>query len=171
MNDPVGNFDSHGTIPLVAAIPLLGGVVGGSTGAVSEFASGGNVVDGFVSGFVSGAIGTAVGLAASAIPGVGVAVSGAVGGFTGSVTDSLVNGSSLSAGNVAFGTINGALGSTAAAKLLPTRGRLPDLLTDRNASNFGKNPQRLVGQEAISGAVGGGVGTLLGMGAGSILCR
>ena len=58
-------------------------------------------------------------------------------------------------------TIFGAGGGVAANKLAPTVGRSPSLLKSRNSKNFGPNSKRLVGQEAISGAIGalGGVVT------------
>ena len=50
---------------------------------------------------------------------------------------------------VGAGSVSGGL----AAKLLPTKGRLPDLLTPRTSKNIGPNSLRMIGQESGSDAI------------------
>jgi RHS repeat-associated protein len=167
LQDPQNAIDPSGNVPLAALIPVVGGLVGGGIEAYAAAASGGNVVGAFASGFVSGAVGSLAAMGAASVPGVGVAVAGAVGGVAGSLTSGLLSGGPLNAAELAVGTVAGAATSAVAAKLLPTVGRLPDLLKLRDISNFGKNSQRLVGQEAASGAMGGGFGAIFG----GLLCK
>ena len=96
--------------------------------------------------------------------GVGIATgnpfaAGAAGGAVSSAVSQGFSGN-LDAANFAVSTVTGALAGPLASRITPTVGRLPFLLKSRNANNFGKNSQRLVKQEAISGTIGGIVGAV-----------
>jgi RHS repeat-associated protein len=169
INSPLTHVDPSGNVPLFLLLPIVGGVISGGVGAISQASSGAQPADvgrGFLAGFASGFVGTAAAMGVAAISGVGGAVAGAVGGLVGSLTQGYVSGVPTSAIDAAVGTVTGAVGAMATA-LLPTKGRLPDLFTPRTSSNFGKNSQRLIGQEVISGAIGGGLGSAAGTATGT----
>ena len=116
------------------------------------------VAGAFGRGFVSGASGTLAGI------GIGIATgnpfaAGAAGGAVSSIVDQGISGK-FNRDNFLVSTMTGAIAGPLASKLLPTVGRLPNLLTPRNAGNFGKDSMRLTGQESLSGTVGGVVGSV-----------
>ena len=169
VNTPLTLVDPSGNIPLLLLLPTVGGLISGGVSAASQAASGAgarDIASGFLAGFASGFIGTAAAIGTAAVPGVGAVTAGAVGGLVASLTQGYVSRLPMSAVDVAAGVVTGALGAGGAAAVLPTKGRLPDLFTPRSLSNFGKNSQRLVGQEGIAGAVGGAGGAAVGMFAG-----
>jgi RHS repeat-associated protein len=160
--NPSNLVDPSGLIaPLAVVIPGVGGLINGGAEAVvaalAQCATAGSVAAAFGRGFVSGAGATAAGLLASG-GGAGVLVAGAYGGFVGSTLKQSLAESSWSVTTFVLDTALGALGSRVAADLLPTKGFLPSLSKARGPSEFGKNSQRLVGREAVSGALGAATG-------------
>jgi RHS repeat-associated protein len=162
--DPINLVDPDGNIPLIVAVPLVGGVVNGLFGAAQQISSGaglGDVGAGFLNGFASGVTGTAVAVGLGMIPAVGPAVAAAGGGLAGSLTGQWASRMPMNAVEAAFSTVGGGLGGYAASKLMPLRGFEPNPWLPRDASNFGKNSQRMIGQEAIDGGVGGAFGSVV----------
>jgi hypothetical protein len=157
--DPTGEF-----VPLALIIPAIGGLINGGFSVYNELGgcsvTFGNVLGAFGRGFASGFVGTGVGL------GVGVAtrnpyLAGAAGGLAGNLVEQGISGNGIDPRSAVVSTVVGGVAGPVAGRIIPTRGRLPDLLRRRTSDNFGLNSQRLLGQEAISGAAGGAVGSAL----------
>ena len=152
-NDPVNFVDQDGKFPLALIIPLVSGLISGAIDAFNASQqcnpSVGNIAKAFGKGFLSGAVGA----------GTGFGVGGAVGGVIGEGLKQGINGD-FDPVSLVFTAGTGFVGGKIARKVLPLRGRKPSLTKRRNANNFGKNSTRLVGQELISGGIGGGVGVL-----------
>jgi hypothetical protein len=81
--------------------------------------------------------------------------------LAGSLTGPWASRMPMNAVDAAFSTVGGGLGGYAASKLMPLRGFEPNPWLPRDASNFGKNSQRMIGQEAIDGGVGGAFGSVV----------
>ena len=169
-NRPVSLSDPTGEIIPLLAFGLIatGGLVGGTSRVLTQ----GGGLGSFGRGFLSGSVGTATGL------GVGLLTknpfaSATAGAATSDALDQLLFGDCFNfnqfATNTAIGGLTGGLlglGGSAgnlASKIpgLQTVGRLPKVFKPRTFSEFGKNSQRLIGQElfnsTISSAVGAGV--------------
>lgn len=158
VNDPINFIDPKGeiAIPLIAAIPIVGGLI---NGGIEAFQCKGDLsakAGAFAKGFASGFVGTAVGLGVAA----GTAnpfLIGASGGLSANLVDQALSGNDLDAKSAAIATVSGAVGGKVASRVLPLKGRRPSLIKPRNGDNFGRNSQRLLGREAIGGAVSGGI--------------
>ena len=152
--DPIDNTDPTGKfVPLVVILPIIGGVIGGISDVINatpcqdKWAA-------FGRGFLSGASGTLVGLGVTALTG-NPWIAGAAAGESSSVIDQYIAGEPINPEDVAVATVAGGIGGLVFNKALPTRGRLPNLTLPRNARNFGRNSQRMAGQESGTDALGG----------------
>lgn len=155
--DPTGEF-----VPLIVLIPVMGGLVNGIAAEIEEAqkcdSSVGSIMAAFGRGFVSGAGGTLASMGIFAVTG-NPFLAGAGGGLAGTALDQAISGD-VSVPGLAKGTAVGALTGPLGGKLLPTRGRLPNLMTPRGVTNLGKNSGRLIGQEGLSSAAGGAAGSV-----------
>jgi hypothetical protein len=153
--DPVDNTDPTGEfVPLIVILPAIGGLVGG----IADVLSAGECENKFAAfgrGFVSGAVGTLAGIGVIATTG-NPWLAGAAAGTVSQGLDQTISGQ-YNLPNAVVGTVTGGILGGAAAKALPTIGRLPNLLTPRTSSNMGLNSLRLVGQEAGSDVTAAGV--------------
>jgi RHS repeat-associated protein len=164
LNDPIRLVDPSGeVIPLAVVIVGVGGLVGGGLEAAATFRAGGGVEDvtrAFGKGFVSGAVGTATGLLTGLVTGNPFLI-GASAGLAADLSRQLISNGfqvgCLDAISAATSTGLGAVLGSAVKGIpgLKTRGPLPDLFRPRHLNEFGANSQRLVGQEAVGGAMGG----------------
>ncbi|GEM_PF-1317850 len=155
-NDPSGEF-----VPLLVLIPAVGGLISGAFEAFNESrkcnAGLSDLLKGFGRGFVAGVLGTLSGIGAGVATG-NPFVGGAVGGAAGSAANQVLASEDFSFSGLVGGAALGAVTGPFASRVLPTKGRLPSLLTPRTTRNFGRNSARLLGQEALSSGIGGGIG-------------
>ncbi len=157
--NPVMLVDPDGNIPLLAIIPATGGLISGGFNAYDAYQNNKNVFTAFGTGFVSGATGTLAGMGATAVTG-NPYIGGAAGGAVGNLVDTGLSGGQFSTINFGTSVVSGSVLGPLASRIIPTVGRLPNLFTSRNSSNFGPNSARLVGQEGFSGLVGGIIGAI-----------
>ncbi|NOT13920.1 MAG: RHS repeat-associated core domain-containing protein [Methylococcaceae bacterium] len=157
--NPIMLVDPSGTIPLLAIIPATGGLISGGFSAYNAYKSDKNVFTAFGTGFVSGAAGTLAGIGATAVTG-NPYFGGAAGGAVGNLVDTGLSGGQFNTINFGTSLVSGAVLGPLAGRIIPTQGRLPNLFTSRNMDNFGPNSARLVGQEGISGLIGGTLGAI-----------
>ena len=144
LSDPTGQF-----LPLLVILPLAGGGIGGLADVLTAGPCD-SKWGAFGRGFVAGAAGTFAGLVSGDNPWI----AGAVGGGASQLVDQALSGD-WSPGNLAIGTVTGGVASGAVSKLIPTVGRLPNLLIPRNMQNFGPNSARLLGREAANDIANG----------------
>lgn len=163
--NPVNFIDPDGRIPIFIPIILTGGTISGIFDAYDAWNKGqsfGCIAKSFGVGFASGAVGTTTGLV------VGLATAnpflvGASGGLTSSLAKEGLNGwNDDSAGKVFIGTAGGALTGPLAGKIpgLRTVGRQPNIWAERTLGEYGKNSNRLIGQEAAGGVMGTAFGNV-----------
>lgn len=158
-NRPLSFVDPTGEIPLIVIIPLVGGAAGAFWEAIGAAQCGNNdpldIAAAAGRGFLAGAAGTAAGIALRN-PYAG----GAVAGGVSDAVNSLAQGRAPTIESVGTGAAIGAVSAGIGAKAFPTKGRKPFLTKNRNSTNWGLNSDRLVGQAATGGAVGGSLGAL-----------
>jgi len=163
--NPITLVDPSGEFPLLVILPVVGGTISGAFSAADVFAAGGgfgDVATAFGRGFVSGATGTLVAIGVGVATGGNAIAAGAAGGAVGNLVDQALSGNGFDPLGFATATIVGGVLGPLVDELIPTRGRLPNLLKWRNFNNFGPNSIRLTGREALGSTFSGTSGVLAG---------
>jgi RHS repeat-associated protein len=163
--NPVGHIDPTGEfVPLVVAIPTVGGLVNGFFTAAGQVArcgfSPGGTAKAFGRGFAAGFAGTVVGLATTAFTENPIA-GGAAAGWAADFVDQVLSGGPYDPRQgIRAGAVGGiAGGATHLWGPQPKPGSfMPDLEKWRRLSEYGPNSRKLLANEAAAGAVAGGGG-------------
>ena len=162
--NPTKFIDPDGRIALLLLLPIAGGIINGIFSGVSEAltcdSNFGSILGAAGGGFAGGLVGTGVGLGVGTLTGNVALAGGVSGNLVQQGLGFLSTGQSISPRSATFSTGLGLFGGVFAGRFVPTKGRLPSLTTNRTSRSFGKNSQRLLGQEGFSGAKGGTAGAL-----------
>jgi RHS repeat-associated protein len=160
-DNPVTYTDPSGQLfgipdPFTPLASAIGGAVGAVSGAVGYGAgviSGNQSLSlrGAVGAVAGGAVGGAVtGACVEATDALGLAVCGAAAGAASTVVNNAITGQNLTSG-LGIGIALGAVANVVAGQLFPTRGMLPENMS--NLWNPGINAQRLYAQAGLAGLV------------------
>jgi hypothetical protein len=160
-SDPVNAVDPDGrfAVPLIVALPVIGGLVDGAFSALEAALCGGSAGDigkAFGRGFVGGAVGTLTAIGVEALTG-NLWLAGAASGEMSYLGERVLFGEEPDPVDAVVSTLGGAAGGAASGGYR-LRGPKPGLLRPRRIGNpreWGKNSRRLAKREALGEAIRG----------------